>query len=640
MFGVLRPAAAGSRGAAARLGLAALLACIGVSLTAGASSAFATYGTVKITKVNEGGDPSDVFHFDAAAPHARYAPTWVGAFDLKGAGAPTATTKSFTVHANTGSYYSSYGDYVFSEQADAGYELKSVVCKVDRYSTPNSNGTWTVAGTGVSVKVGIDHTVACTFTNQRKAKIVVQKTTVPADTATPKTAFSFTESPNNAAFPLSDGASDTRYVEPGKAYTITEADAQALGYKLTAIQCSTGSTSTGTSDVATRSATVTPAAGQTVYCSFTNTKLQPGIKIVKSGPATAYSGDTLDFGFDVSNTGERKLHDVQVTDDHCAPVTGPVSKAGGNADDILDPGETWHFTCSYVATNVMNVDPNPVTNIAHVQARDDQDTKVEDEDSHDTLFFHPAIDIEKSGPATATAGALLTYTLDVTDPGDTAFAAADVAVTDAKCKAAPALQSTNGDATPDVLNPGDHWTYTCQVQTAAGQTSVVNVADVQGTDEHDKVVTDEDTFTTTLTQPTPPSNPTPPSTPVAPVVTPAAQAPAQQVAGITQTSRPARGTAALRGPRACPTTRSVKASVSGRQIRRVTFFVRGHKVKTVTKADSNGRFTLTLRTASLRRGANSVTARVEFTAASQTRTRNLRITITRCAQAVRPQFTG
>jgi hypothetical protein len=735
MFGVLRPAAAGSRGAVARLGLAALLACIGVSLTAGASSAFATNGTVKITKVNQGGDPADVFHFDAAAPHSRYATTWAGAFDLKGAGAPTATTKSFTVHANTGSYYTSYGAYDFSERADAGYELKSVVCKVDGYSAPNSNGSWTVAGTGVSVKVGIDHTVACTFTNQRKtgtikvvkdlepatdagrfdlkvdgkpvatqvgdggygtttvatgthtvgeyganladyarytkclkgtyvvaegsgdvnvpvgqyddivctiknvrkAKLVVAKTTVPADTATPKTAFSFTESPNGAAFDLIDGASDTRSVEPGKAYTITEADAHALGYKLTDVHCSNGTAG----DTTSRSVTVTPAAGETLTCSFTNTKLQPGIKIVKSGPATAYSGDTLDFGFDVSNTGERGLHDVQVTDDHCAPVTGPVTKAGGNADDILDPGETWHFTCSYVATNVMNVDPNPVTNIAHVQARDDQDTKVEDEDSHDTLFFHPAIDIEKSGPATATAGALLTYTLDVTDPGDTAFAAADVAVTDAKCKAAPALQSTNGDTTPDVLNPGDHWTYTCQVQTAAGQTSVVNVADVQGTDEHAKVVTDEDTFTTTLTQPTPPSNPTPPSTPVAPVVTPAAApAPAQQVAGVTQTSRPARGTAALRGPRVCPTTRSVKASVSGRQIRRVTFFVRGHKVKTVTKADRNGRFTLTLRTASLRRGANSVTARVEFTAASQTRTRNLRITITRCAQAVRPQFTG
>jgi hypothetical protein len=724
MFGVLRPAAAGTRGAAARFGLVALLACVGVSWTAGASSAFATYGTVKIKKVNEGGDQTDLFHFDA--PSAIKA----GGFDLKGG----ETYVNSRVHANTGSY-SYLGDYDVSEPASDKYELKSVDCTVDGgYNKPISYGSATRYGNGVKIRVGVDHLVYCVFTNQRntgtitvkkdlvpatdagrfdlkvdgspvatnvgdggygkttvltgthtvgesganladyvrytkcvkgayvvaegsgdvnvpvgkdddvvctiknvrEAQIVVAKSTVPADTATPKSAFSFTESPNGAAFDLTDGASDTRSVEPGKAYTITEADAQALGYKLTAIQCSTG-----TSDVATRTATVTPAPGETVTCTYTNTKLQPAIQIVKSGPATAYSGDTLDFGFDVTNPGERPLHDVQVTDDHCSPVVGPVSKAGGNDDDILDPGETWHFTCSYVATNVLHVDPNPVTNVAHVQALDDEQTKVQDQDQHDTLFFHPAIDIAKSGPATATAGALLTYTLDVTNPGDMPFAKGDVAVTDAKCAAAPALQSTNGDATPDVLNPADKWTYTCQVQTAAGQTSVVNVADVEGTDQNGKVVTGEDTFTTTLTQPTTPTTTTTTTTTTTPVTTTAATpAPARQVAGVTQSSRPARGTAALRGPRVCPTTRTVKATVSGRQIRRVTFFVRGHKVRTVTKADRNGRFTLTLRTASLRRGANSVVARVEFAAASQTRTRNLRITVTRCAQAVRPQFTG
>jgi hypothetical protein len=81
--------------------------------------------------------------------------------------------------------------------------------------------------------------------------------------------------------------------------------------------------------------------------------------------------------------------------------------------------------------------------------------------------------------------------------------------------------------------------------------------------------------------------------------------------------------------------------VTGRQIRRVTFFVGGKRVKTVTKADSRGRWTLSVRTGSLRRGANAVVARVQFTTASQTRTRDLRITITRCAaRQVSPQFTG
>jgi hypothetical protein len=50
----------------ARLGLAALFACVGLSWTAGASDAFATYGTVTIKKVNQGGDQADRFHFTSS----------------------------------------------------------------------------------------------------------------------------------------------------------------------------------------------------------------------------------------------------------------------------------------------------------------------------------------------------------------------------------------------------------------------------------------------------------------------------------------------------------------------------------------------------------------------------------------------
>jgi hypothetical protein len=712
MLGAFRSAHAEPRSAAARIGLAALIACVGLTWTAGASSAFATYGTVSVKKVNVDGPAADVFHFDSSKEiNAGYG------FDLKGGDTFTNTRVVY----NTSTYAKAY---TVSEPAGDKYVLKRIDCDVTPayhkgsatvslatgsvairvgvgekvactftnqrktgtitvkkdlvpstdtgrfnlqiggntvaplvgdggYATKTlATGTYTVGETGanlgdyiryttcldgatkvaegsgdVSVPVGYGDQIVCTIKNVRKAQIVVTKKTAPADTAATKTAFGFTLNPGAVAYSLTDGQSDTRAVEPGKAYTVTEAAAN--GYKLTAIDCSSG-----TKSLDTRSATFTPSAGQKVECTFTNTKLQPGIDIVKTGPATAYSGDTLSFGFAVSNTGERPLHDVDVTDDHCAPVT----KADALGDSVLDPGETWHYTCSYVATHTLG-QPNPVTNVAHVQGRDDEDTKVEDQDAHDTRFLHPAIDIEKSGPATATAGALLTYTLDVTNPGDMPFAAADVAVTDPKCAAAPALQSTNGDATPDVLNPGDHWSYTCAVQTAAGQTSVVNVADVTGTDENGKVVTDEDTFTTTLTQPQTPSTPQPPVTTT--TVTPPTVAPAQQVAGVTAAGPARRGTAALRGPRACPRTSRVAATVTGRQIRRVTFFVRGKKVKTVTKADRNGRWTLSVRTSSLRRGANAVTARVEFNGASATRTRTLRITITRCAaQAVQPQFTG
>ena len=50
--------------------------------------------------------------------------------------------------------------------------------------------------------------------------------------------------------------------------------------------------------------------------------------------------------------------------------------------------------------------------------------------------LHPAVDIEKTGPATATVGTALAYTLTVTNPGDVAFAAQEVVVTDPRCEAA------------------------------------------------------------------------------------------------------------------------------------------------------------------------------------------------------------
>ena len=98
MLGAFRSAHAGPRSAAARIGLAALLACIGLTWTAGASSAFATYGTVSITKKNVGGDAADLFHFDAPSAIK------TGGFDLMG-GQTFTNTK---VEYNTATYAGKY----------------------------------------------------------------------------------------------------------------------------------------------------------------------------------------------------------------------------------------------------------------------------------------------------------------------------------------------------------------------------------------------------------------------------------------------------------------------------------------------------------------------------------------------------
>ena len=237
---------------------------------------------------------------------------------------------------------------------------------------------------------------------------------------------------------------------------------------------------------------------------------------------------------------------------------------------------------------------------------------VTDTDSTTTDIVHPAIAIDKTGPANATAGALIGYTLDVTNPGDMSFADPLVVLTDDLCQAPPALQSRNGDGSPGTLDPGDRWTYTCQVQTQSGQTEVHNVAGVTGTDHNGRQVSATDDATTLLAQ--------------------------QAVSPVAVVSP---GAAKLRGPVGCPTTRLVKASVTGKRIVRVTWYVDGRKVATQTKPDKKGRWTRSLRLRSLRYGVHTVRAQVQFATDSKTKAKTLRLSFTRCRPAiVRPKFTG
>jgi hypothetical protein len=142
------------------------------------------------------------------------------------------------------------------------------------------------------------------------------------------------------------------------------------------------------------------------------------------------------------------------------------------------------------------------------------------------------------------------------------------------------------------------------------------------------------------TPPAPTPTPTPTPAPPAPSVTPAAPAaapapaPAAGVAG----TQAASATARVSAQRQCA-TRSARITVSGRQIRRVTFFVNGHRVRTVTVRAGATRVTASVRLRRSGAARQTVTARVTFRNGAASRTLTTRAT--RCAAAaVRPQFTG
>jgi hypothetical protein len=208
-------------------------------------------------------------------------------------------------------------------------------------------------------------------------------------------------------------------------------------------------------------------------------------------------------------------------------------------------------------------------------------------------------------------GDVLDYTLVIANPGDVPFPAQNVVVTDPKCTQPPVLQTKGADATPNTFDPGDSWTYSCSAETAGLQPGTfVNRATVTGTYGNGRRVSDVDDFPTDL----------------------AAQAviPGKVV----------KGTARLSGPSGC-VKKPFDATVRGRRIAKVTFYVDGRKVATRNAKPGQRAFRYKVRAGDLGRGVHRVTARVQFVAASETKSRTLRLSFQRCArQVVTPRFTG
>jgi hypothetical protein len=156
------------------------------------------------------------------------------------------------------------GSYSFAETPVAGWDLTSSTC---------SDGS-TVA----NVQLSAGENITCTFTNVQRGHLIVQKTTVPA--ADP-TVFSITASGNGnitggGAGTISDANDQNYEVTPGT-YSVSET--VPGGWSKTGDTCQD----------------VVVAAGATVYCTITNTKLG-SLTILKD----ALPNDSQDFLFNVT----------------------------------------------------------------------------------------------------------------------------------------------------------------------------------------------------------------------------------------------------------------------------------------------------------------------------------------------------
>jgi hypothetical protein len=141
--------------------------------------------------------------------------------------------------------------------------------------------------------------------------------------------------------------------------------------------------------------------------------------------------------------------------------------------------------------------------------------------------------------------------------------------------------------------------------------------------------------------PPPPVAPPPPPPPP-PCVPPPGPAPPGATlcdVPIGPSSSP-KGTARISGESGC-VTKNFSVTVTGQQIRRVTFYLDGKKIKSLTKPNIGRLYRIAVRPKALKRGSHRIVAKTTFTTASGTPGRSLRVVFQRCARAAgAPQFTG
>jgi archaellum component FlaG (FlaF/FlaG flagellin family) len=204
--------------------------------------------------------------------------------------------------------------------------------------------------------------------------------------------------------------------------------------------------------------------------------LKPAITVSKTATEMVHVGEVIEYAIVVTNSGDAPLSPVEIGDPRCDGEL--VSEDAG---ETLQPGQSWHYSCTHVATADDN---DPLVNTVRVTGTDELGLPVHDSASAETDILHPAIAVAKSGPTDLHVGDSAAYTIVVTNPGDTPLSS--VSVTDAKCDGDPVLVTEDADG---ILSPGEEWTYECSRVIQAGDApSVLNTAEARGRDPLEKTV--------------------------------------------------------------------------------------------------------------------------------------------------------
>ncbi|MEK6736555.1 MAG: hypothetical protein AABY47_08295, partial [Pseudomonadota bacterium] len=235
--------------------------------------------------------------------------------------------------------------------------------------------------------------------------------------------------------------------------------------------------------------------------------------------AAGTAGQTVDYQYVITNTSPAGAQDP-LTIDSFSDVTLGIDLlndsvvtlviSGGDADPLLEIGETWIYTVNNVIVPTQNAGTTFI-NTATVNATDDEFTAATDTDTATVTYtdVDPAITVAKTvAPGTVQEGGVdgqtVTYTYVLTN---TSAASTDplTIISLSDNQAGDILEDgifVGGDANVNgLLDQGESWTYTIDELVAVGNVGDThsNTATVNATDDEFTAATDTDTATVTYT---------------------------------------------------------------------------------------------------------------------------------------------
>ncbi|MBH0008179.1 DUF11 domain-containing protein [Salinibacterium sp. SWN1162] len=210
----------------------------------------------------------------------------------------------------------------------------------------------------------------------------------------------------------------------------------------------------------------------------------PNITVTKSGApqGTADLGDTIDYSFEILNSGNVTLDSVTLTDPlpnlSAITITWPTPATPG----VLAPGEIATATADYEITQD-DVDAGAVLNIATADGVDPNDTDVTDDSAANTIpteTIRAEVELTKSGvladPARADEGDTVNWSFELSNTGNVTLTGVEI------------VDTLAGISTLTYTWPGIDGTLEVGESVTATATSTLTQAQVNaGTIENDAV---------------------------------------------------------------------------------------------------------------------------------------------------------